>query len=110
MVEFPGSGSGGAGGRAYALGDSEAVVESLGGPAGLEDEKLETVVGAPPGVPQGLAGGDAPGKAVEVAAAKGLDGGGGVVAAGEERRQRRLGLGMEEEGVMPSHARRRHCH
>lgn len=51
------------------MGDGVLAVEALGGLPGLEEEALEAVVGAPPGVSPGLAGGHALREAVEVAAA-----------------------------------------
>lgn len=71
-------------------GDGVAAVDALGGLPRLEEEKLEAVVGSPPCIPPGLAGGDSLSEAVQVAALEGADrrrrgaGSEGTVARGQE--------------------------
>ncbi|KAL5861778.1 hypothetical protein ACOSQ4_003074 [Xanthoceras sorbifolium] len=58
-----------------AVGDKVLAIDVLGCLPGIEHKLLEAIVGTAPGVMQGLAEGHPTGKAVEVAATEGLDGG-----------------------------------
>lgn len=78
------------------------MVDSLGGLTGLEGEDLDAVVGAPPGVPESLAGGDAAGEPVEVAAAEGPD----LLSERSPAMMVEKRFGSDKERLMPSHARR----
>lgn len=64
--------TGGTCGGAKAARDGVLAVDALGGLLGLKDELLEAIVGGPPRVSPSLAGLDAIGEAVEVAALEGL--------------------------------------
>ncbi|KAL5773592.1 hypothetical protein ACOSQ2_013516 [Xanthoceras sorbifolium] len=73
-------------GGSEAVGDRVLAINALGCLPSIEHELLEAIVGTALGVTQGLAEGHPTGKAVEVAATKGLDG--GQLTAGEGRIER----------------------
>lgn len=86
--------------RAYRLrkpaGDGVLTVDALGRLLRLEDELLEAVVGALPGVPPGLPGSHALRKTVKIASPEGLDGHRRTVAHRGGEEPENLGFGRDK--------------
>ncbi|KAL5794252.1 hypothetical protein ACOSP7_002846 [Xanthoceras sorbifolium] len=79
-------------GGSEAVGDKVLAIDVLGCLPGIEHELLEAIVGTAPGVMQGLAEGHPTGKAVEVAATEGLDGGRLTADEGRMKRDFKVAL------------------